>query len=233
MGRQHQTGFDSPLGFAFKQVIHRAHAVHIGDLKIIRTMFPFTHQVNVPIGALRVPLDILEMAYPLQRHGDPLEAVSDLNRYRVQIYPTALLKVSELGDFYPVQPNLPSEPPCANGRLLPVILHKTDIMLGGVKPQSLQRLQVDFLRVARVGFQDHLELIKLLQPVGIITVAAVIRADGWLNIGNMPWFRTQNAQKGARVHRPSANLGVIGLPDHAAAFCPERLQVRHNGLKMN
>jgi len=64
----------------------------------------------------------------------------------------------------------------------------------------------------------------LLKAVGILAVASVIRADGWLNISHLPGFRTQHAQEGTRVHRTGTNLAVIRLPDQAALFSPKFLQ---------
>ena len=79
--------------------------------------------------------------------------------------------------------------------------------------QCLQRLHVEFYRVAGVGFQDHLELGMLLEAVGIFAEAPIIGADGGFNIADVPWFGTQHPQEGGGIPRPRSDLGVVWLSD--------------------
>ena len=177
VGRQRQASVDGPNRLAFKQIIHLAHAVHISHIKIIGAVLALTHQVDIAVGAIGIPLDILKMPRTLQRHRNAFQPIGNFNRYRLQIKTAALLKVSKLGDLNTIQPNLPAQSPGADSWLLPVVFHKADVVPGRVNADGLQRFQVNLLRVARIGFEDHLELVELLQPIGVITIASVIRAD--------------------------------------------------------
>ncbi|MPM58382.1 hypothetical protein SDC9_105213 [bioreactor metagenome] len=96
-------------------------------------------------------------------------------------------------------------------------------MLARINAKGFQRLQIKLLRVARIRFEDHLELIVLLKTVGVLSVTAIIRADGGFNVSHAPGLRTQHAQEGGRVHGTRTYLGVIGLPDQTAVVGPEFL----------
>ena len=65
-----------------------------------------------------------------------------------------------------------------------------DIMCLGINAQGLQAAQVQLLGISRVRFQDDLELSVTLHTVGVVTIAAVIRADGGLSIAHIPGLRT-------------------------------------------
>jgi len=94
-----------------------------------------------------------------------------------------------------------------------------------------QRFQVQLLRVARVGFEDHLVLVELLQAVGVLTVVPIVRADGRLDVGHIPGLGAEHTQVSGRVHRPGTDLGVVRLPDQATVAGPEILQLENDGLK--
>ena len=51
-----------------------------------------------------------------------------------------------------------------------------------------------------------LELGVLLQAVGVVPVAAVVGAHGWLHVTHAPRLRPQHAQKRRRVHCACAHL---------------------------
>ena len=151
----------------------------------------------------RVPADVAEIAHALQGHGDALQAVGDLDRDRVERHAARLLEVGELGDFLPVQPDFPAQAPGAQRGRFPVVFDKADVVLARVDAQRFQRLQVELLRVAGIGLEDDLELVVLLQAVGVLAVAAIIRADGGLDVGHVPRLRAQHAQEGGRVIVPA------------------------------
>jgi hypothetical protein len=168
----------------------------------------------------------------VQADQDAFETIGDFNRHGVERYTSYLLEVCELRDLLPIEPDLPAKPPGRDGRLLPVILHKADIMLARVDADSLERLKVDLLRVPRVGLEDDLELGMLLEAIGVLAVAPVVGTDRRFDICHVPWLGTEHAQKGGGVHRPCANLGVIRLPEHAAALCPKLLEGENDLLEV-
>jgi len=72
----------------------------------------------------------------------------------------------------------------------------------------------------------------LLKTVRVFSVTAIIRADGWFNIGNIPRFRPKDAQESGRVHGAGTHLGVVRLPYQAALIGPEMLQRQDDGLEL-
>jgi hypothetical protein len=65
------------------------------------------------------------------------------------------------------------------------------------------------------GLEDHLELVIVLQAVGIFAVATVGRTPGRLDVGDVPGFRPENAQKGGGIEGAGAFFQVVGLLDDA------------------
>lgn len=104
-------------------------------------------------------------------------------------------------------------------------------MLARVNAEGFERVEVDFLRVARVGLEDDLKLRVQLKAVGILAVAPVVGADGRLDVGDVPRFGSEHAQEGVGVHRPRADLGVVGLGDEPAAVRPEGLESEDERLE--
>ena len=70
-----------------------------------------------------------------------------------------------------------------------------------------------------------------LEAVGVLAVAPVIGADGRLDVRHVPRLGSEHAQEGGRVHRPCADLGVVGLRDQASVRCPEVLEFEDDFLK--
>jgi hypothetical protein len=56
----------------------------------------------------------------------------------------------------------------------------------------------------------------MLKPIGVFSVPAVSRPAGRLYIGDIPWFRAEDPEKGSRMECPSADLCIIGLLDYAS-----------------
>jgi hypothetical protein len=67
----------------------------------------------------------------------------------------------------------------------------------------------------------------LKESVWIFTIAAVGGPTGRLNVCDTIWLRTKNPKKSLRVHRPRANLNVVGLLDHTAAVAPVMLKLKN------
>jgi hypothetical protein len=97
-----------------------------------------------------------------------------------------LLEVGVLADFHAVAPHLPAETPGADGGVFPIILDEADVVQRKVDANRRQRLQIERLHVAGVGFQDHLVLMKLAQAIGIVAMAAIGRPAGGLDVGGPP-----------------------------------------------
>ena len=71
----------------------------------------------------------------------------------------------------------------------------------------------------------------MLQPVGVLAIAAVGRPARRLDIGGAPRLRPERAQRRRRMERAGADLDVVGLQDHAALRRPEALQFQDQALK--
>ena len=115
-------------------------------------------------------------------HADPLEPVGQLGRDGVELDPAGLLEVGELGDLHAVQPHLPAQAPGAQAGALPVVLDEAHVVVAG-RSRSPPATEVQVLDVGRRGLQDHLVLVVLLEAVGVLAVAAVVGADGGLDVG--------------------------------------------------
>ena len=180
---------------------------------------------------MTVPTDLGEGLHTLQRHDDPLNPIGDLDRYRIEGLPSGLLEIGELRDLLAVEPNLPSEAPCAERRRLPVVFDEAQIVTRGVDPQRKERTEVAFLWITGIRFEDHLELVVVLPAVRILAKPTIGRAKGRLDIGDIPRLRAENAQEGRRIHRARAHFSMVRLPDQTALVGPELLQSQDRGLE--
>ena len=161
--------------------------------------------------------DVLEVGDALLRHQDAFDPVGQFHGNRVEVLPADLLEVGELGDLHAVEPHLPAESPGADGGLRPVVLDETHVVGVEVDPEGLQRPEVELLRVAGFGFQDHLELGVGLQPVRVLSVAGVVGTHGGFDVCDVPRFRSEDPQHGGGVHGAGPHFRVVGLPGQAAA----------------
>ena len=98
-------------------------------------------------------------------------------------------------------------------------------------PIAVEARQIELLAVGRRRLQDHLELVIVLQPVGVLAVAAVGRPARGLDIGGAPRLGPERAQRRRRMKGAGAHLDIIGLQDHAALPRPEILQLEDQRLK--
>lgn len=71
----------------------------------------------------------------------------------------------------------------------------------------------------------------MLQAHGVFTIAAVCRASARLDIGTVPAFWANSAQKSGGVEGACTNLYIQGLDNHAAMVCPKLLQGQNQALK--
>ena len=136
-----------------------------------------------------------------------------------------------MGNFHAVEPHFPAQAPGAEGGVFPIVFDKTDVVHSGVDAQFAQAVEVEFLEVFRRRFEGDLELVIVLQTVGVVTVAAVFRAAAGLYIGGKPRLGAECAQAGGGMAGTGAHFHIKGL-DYGAAFIgPEGLQFENNLLK--
>src|SRR5208282_5060009 len=183
---------------------------------------------NVTVGdatgaARAVVVEIEHALDTLDIHRQPFEPVSQLGRDRIAFDPTDLLEISELTDLHAVEPNLPAEPPGAQGRALPIILDKANVVPAGIDPDSGEAREVELLAVRRRRLQDDLELIVLLHTVGVFAITAVGRPARGLDIRSAPRLGPKGAECRGRMEGAGPDFDVVGLEDNAALLCPEAL----------
>ena len=77
-------------------------------------------------------------------------------------------------------------PQAPERRAFPIVLDKADVVQMRIDADRGQRFQIELLKVRRRRLQDHLELVIVLQPVGVFAVAAVLRPPRRLHIGRVP-----------------------------------------------
>ncbi len=230
MSRHNQPGLQAAAGLVLIGVVYAAQRLYISHFKVIAAMLYFRLEQDVVVGYAGAPIELPYRIHPLQCKGNTIQSVGNLYGDRVQVDAAGLLKVGELGDLLPIQPHFPAETPCAQGRAFPVILHVAQVVHAGVDADVFQALFVQLLRIAGVRLQDHLQLVKELHPVRVFAKATIVRPDRRLHIDNIPGFRTQDTQRGRRVHCSRPNLDVIRVPDDTALRFPEIKQPQDHVL---
>ena len=98
-------------------------------------------------------------------------------------------------------------------------------------PIASQTIQIERLAFVRRRLQDDLELIIMLQPVGVFAIAPIGRPARRLDIGGAPRIRAQRPQGRGGMEGARAHLDVVGLQDHAALLGPEILQTKDQRLE--
>ncbi len=71
----------------------------------------------------------------------------------------------------------------------------------------------------------------MLQPVGVVAVAAIFRTTAGLHIGGLPRLGAEGAQKGGGVAGAGAHFHVVGLKNGTALPGPIGLQGEYEVLK--
>src|SRR5258708_6820347 len=167
----------------------------------------------------------------LQKCADALQAVSQFDRDRVQIDSSALLEVGELCNLEPVEENLPPDAPGAQGRRLPVVFLKANVVFLEVNSDGSETLQVHILHIDRRGLKDDLKLQMLVQPVRIFSVATVGGPTARLSVRHAIGSGPEHAQEGFRMHCPCPDFHIVRLLQHAALPYPELRQFQNQILK--
>jgi hypothetical protein len=101
----------------------------------------------------------------------------------------------------------------------------------GVDADSFQAAEVQLLQVLGVRLQDHLILVVLVQPVGVLAIAAVGGPPRRLNVGHLPGLGAQGAQHRHGRQRARADLDVVGLQNRTALTAPIVVQFQDQALK--
>ncbi len=231
MRGDNQTARKTGFGFGGEEVVHGADALHVGGFEIIFGMFNFFGMSDLAIGYARAPFLAPDVLGIIKRDEDALQPVGDFNRDGVERHAAHLLEVGELRDLLPVEPDLPAQAPRGDGGLFPVIFHEADVVLARVDAEGFERLEVEFLRIPRVGLEDDLVLGVQLEAVGVLAVTPVIGADRRLDVRHVPRLGAEHAQEGGRVHRPCTHLGVVGLGDETAVVSPKLLEFEDDFLE--
>ena len=175
----------------------------VGQLEVVHRPLRLVGLVHVAVGDARHPLQVEHVVDALQVHGEPLGAVGELHAGRIEIDAAHLLEVGELGALHAVDPDFPAQTPGTQSGRLPVVLHEAHVVLGQVDAQMLERGQVEILDVVRAGLEDHLVLVVVTEPVGVLPVAAVGGTDRGLHIGHFPGIGPSTRKKVAGLKVPA------------------------------
>ena len=208
----------------------------IGEFEIVPRIFLLGLQEDVAIADLLVALaavevQLIDVVDALHIHGEALEAVGEFAGDRRAFEACDLLEIGELRHLHAVAPAFPAEAPGAERRALPVVLDEAHVVKLHVEADGGERLQVEVLQVGRRRLDDDLELVIVLEPVGVLAVAAVLRPARRLDIGGLPRTRPERAERRRRMKRAGAHLDVIGLQDGAAVVRPIALKRQDQALE--
>ncbi len=215
-----QPGVDEPAGLGGIVGVEPAHGVDVGVVEVVPGHLVLGLAEHLAVGDAGGVSNLAEVADALQGHEDAFHAIGDLDTDGVERLATGLLEVGELGDLQAVEPDLPAQAPGTERGRGPVVLDEPDVVGGGVDAERRETAQVELLGVARVRFEDDLELGVGLQPVRIVAVAGVVGTDRGFGVRDPPRLRSEHPQHCGWVERTSADLGVERLHDHAAAVGP-------------
>jgi len=106
-------------------------------------------------------------------------------------------------------------------------------MVKRIDAEGLQTVEIDLLDIKRRRFDKDLILIIVLEPIGVLSIAAIRRPARRFDIGNLPRLRAQDPEEGSRIERPCPNLQIIGLLDDASLICPESFQRKDQFLEIH
>jgi len=222
-------------GFGVLEVLEQRFGVRVFEVVGRELLLSLQEDIAVTLAALfgrdAVPVQLVDVVNALHVHDQAFKTVGELQRDRVTVDAADLLEVGELADFHTVTPDFPAQAPGAQSRAFPVILDKANIVFLQVDAQHLQRAKVERLCVDRARLHQHLKLIVVLQPVGVVAVAAIGRTARGLDVGGVPDGVADRAQRRRRVEGSRANFHVVGLQHHTALLGPVGLQVQHKALK--
>ena len=178
-----------------------------------------------------VERQIVHAVLVLDVERQPFQPIGQLARDGLAIKAAHLLEIGELRHLHAVAPHFPAKPPGTQRRTFPVIFDETDVMPREIDADRRERAEIKLLQVWRTGFQDHLILVIMLQPVGVFAIAPVGRPPARLDEGGVPWLGPQRAQRGRGVKGARTHLHVIGLQDQAALVAPIIMERQNHALE--
>src|SRR5216684_4104712 len=220
------------LGLLFVQFEFGTNQSRVAAVKTVFRKLLLLHQADVAVSFVRGPTQIVDALHALKKRADALEAVSELHGDGIEIDASALLEVSELGDLKTVEQNLPADAPGAQGRRFPVVLLESNVVLLEVDADGAQAPQVNVLNIDRRGLEDYLKLGMLIQPVGVLAVAAVGGPTTGLNISDAISVRAEHAQESFRVHCACAYFDVVRLLQDATLLHPKVRELQNQILEI-
>ena len=200
-------------------------------LEVVGGLLDLVLLIHITVAQTISPSEVVNVVHALQVHGQSFEAVGDFAGDGLAVNTADLLEISELGDFHAIEPNFPAQAPGAQGGVLPIVFHKTDVVFLQIKTQRLERAQVQVQYIAGRRFQHHLVLIVVLQAVGVLAITTIFRATAGLHISGLPWLGAQGPQKRGGVRGASPNFHVNGLKQGTTLLSPVILQLQNDLLE--
>ena len=211
---------EQALAFLFVEIEELPEHLDVGKLEVVFRELILVLKADLGVFDAGSPFDVVNAFDVLEEGNQALESIGELGGDEVEIEAAALLEVGELGDFEAVEHDLPADAPGAEGRGFPVVLFELDVVLGEVDADGFEAAEVLIDDVGGRGLEDDLELLVLIEAIGVFAVAAVGGAAAGLNISDTIWFRAKNAQKCFGGHGAGADFEVVGFGDNAAAVGP-------------
>ena len=154
------------LGLGVGEVVEQT--VGIGVLEVVGGELALVLKIHVTVtDAGAVPVQVEHVVGALNVHRQSLEPIGDLARDDLEIEAADLLEIGELADLHAVAPDFPADARGTQGWALPVVLDKADVVQLEVDGERRQAFEIDLLDVVRRRFEDDLELIIALQPIGV------------------------------------------------------------------
>ena len=205
----------------------------VGTVEVVAGLLNLVLVVDIAVGHIFVPGNVVDAFDALQIHGQTLKAVGQLHAHRREVNASHLLEIGELAHFHAVEPHFPAKAPGAQGGGFPVVLHKADVVLVGLDAKGCEAAEIQVLGIDGIGFQDDLELEIALQSVGVLAVAAVRRTPAGLHIGHLPGLGPKDPQEGVGVEGACPAFHTQGLLHDTALLPPVVLQGHDDVLKIH
>ena len=234
--RARRAGVEQRLALGLGVLEMAQQRLGVGELEIVPGIFLLGLQEDLAVADLAVALEAVEVQVvdvvdALDIHGQTLQPVGQLAGDGRAFDAADLLEIGELRHFHAVAPALPAEAPGAERRAFPVVLDEADVVQQRVDADRRERAEIELLQVRRVGLQDDLVLVVVLQAVGVLAVAAVLGPARGLDVGGVPRLRPERAQGGGGVEGAGADLHVVGLQHQAAVTRPIVVQRQDQPLE--